>query len=370
MKKTNNKNIVYLVIAGIVLLGGNAWVWTAVQSGQLSPVSSPVLWISFMVLNVASLLWACSLLGLQPLVVACSYAAGGFLAYRGVQGTINISVAEVTTAGATYGAIGALAVGNIGTKVRMAFSRRGHTPFIVVIVGLLVVDGVLNSQISGAGWDVILNALIFPFVLAGVVVGLIWMVFTRFGLSHKPRIADRVMAEVPVQSQMQEDEDSPDASQLMIKIPDASEEEIEPVERVAITKEAPRPKETPSMDEPAAEPVAMVAEVVPEETVEDEPHFFPLEIDKDDDFILPAEEAVTGDLFVVKEDSYESAFDLAQEMEPTLDEPMQQTVHEVEPEPEPVTDRPEPESQKAETSDWLSGHLNLLNKISSNETEK
>ena len=148
MKNHTSKNLLYLAMAGFVLLAVNAWLWMGVQNGQFPPVDNRMLWVAFMVLNTVSLLWAVSLLGVQPLVMACAYVVGGFLAYCGVQGVdSNINIAEITTAGATYGAGGALAISNATTKVRLAFFRRGQVPFIFVIMGLLVLDGVLNSQI-------------------------------------------------------------------------------------------------------------------------------------------------------------------------------------------------------------------------------
>ncbi|MCK4564022.1 MAG: hypothetical protein KAU94_05060, partial [Verrucomicrobia bacterium] len=344
MKNHTSKNLLYLVMAGFVLLAVNAWVWMGVQNGQLSPIGNHMLWGAFMVLNMVSLLWAVSLLGLQPLVVACSYAAGGFLAYRGVQGVAGISIAEVTTAGATYGAIGALAVGNVTTKVRMAFFHKGQVPFIFVIVGLLVVDGILNSQISGAGWSVILNALIFPFVFSGVVIGLIWMVVSRFGTAQKSRIQAMPAAEETAIAQSSEESEVDEASQLMIQVPDRIEEEEKPEEIAALaTSSDPEPvlKESISMDEPLVEPPASATGELLDATSH-ESHFFPLEIDKDDEFILPSEESGSMDPSDLLEDasvpSAEPVLDaipavdsIALEMEPRLGEPVEQAVPETDP---------------------------------------
>jgi len=349
MKNHGEKGIMHLVIAGLVLLAVNAWVWMGVQNGQLSPVGNPMLWGTFMVLNMVSLLWAVGLLGLQPLVVACSYAAGGFLAYRGVQGVASISVAEVTTAGATYGAIGALAVGNLTTKVRMAFFRKGQVPFIFVIVGLLVVDGVLNSQVSGAGWSVILNVLVFPFVLAGIMIGLIWMVVSCFVAAPKPHIGE--MPVVEAQSP-EEDDGTP---HLMIQVPDTVEEEDDEPEGIAAMAATPDPE--PILDE-SLSVTGPVLEPTVEEAMEEESsmeHFFPLEIDKDDGFVPPGEGAGL----------IEPAVSLEEDPEP-LSKP--EPIPEVTPDPEPTTSEPvyadpEPEDKKSD-DDWLSGHLDLLNKIS------
>ena len=75
-------------------------------------------------------------------------------------------------------------------------------------------------------------------------------------------------------------------------------------------------------------------------------HFFPLEIDQDDGFILPPEEAGLLETVTMKKESK------------PLSKP--ESIPELEPSPEP---EPVPED-KASDDDWLSGHLDLLNKIS------
>lgn len=381
MKNQTTNSLLYLVTAGFVLLTVNAWVWMAVQNGQLSPVGNSVLWGAFMVLNMISLLWAVGLLGLQPLVVACSYAIGGFLAYRGVQGVASINVAEVTTAGATYGAIGALAVGNVTTKVRMAFFRKGQVPFIFVIVALLVVDGVLNSQIFGADWNVVLNALVLPFGLAGIVVGLIWMVVSRFGIAHKLHIKEMSAVDETSIASVSEDNDEADgASQLMIQVPDTVEVEDEPEEIAAMLA---MPELGLEEHLPAKESrVELSVPVVDEAEKEDSPeeHFFPLEIDKDDEFIAPYEEVVDPVESLSLEVEPEPFLDSEPVLEPErmsepeiIPEPLPEPISDPEPIPEPIPEpepilepvvvSPQTEEDKPE-SDWLSGHLDLMNKIS------
>ena len=169
-----------IAATAVILVAVNLGVWIAANKGAIVAIDNMLLWSAFVALNVVSILWAVSLLGLQPLVVAISYVAGGFLAFMGVKGMGGISVAEVTTAGATYGAFGALAIGNATTKVRLAFFNKGQVPFIFIIVGLLVIDALLNSGISSAGGSVLLNAVLLPFIIAGVIVGLIWTALNRF----------------------------------------------------------------------------------------------------------------------------------------------------------------------------------------------
>lgn len=383
MKNHTTTNLLYLMTAGFVLVVVNAGVWMAVQNGQLSPVGHPGLWGAFMLLNMVSLLWAVGLLGLQPLVVACSYAVGGFVAYRGVQGMAGISVAEVTTAGATYGAIGALAVGNATTKVRMAFFRKGQTPFIFVIVGLLVVSGFLNSQVSEAGWTVILNGLILPFSIAGIVVGLVWMVISRLNFSRKPHVEEKFSKEETIVIQPHDEDEDEGASQLMFQVPEAIEEEDEPEELSAMLA-TPEPIQEGGLgvDEP---PVELAVPDVEEEI--DDGHFFPLEIDKDDEFALPYEEVVSVEPDFLEENiEPEQVPDLPQEMilKPELvseyipePEPIvePELISEFIPELEPVSVRSpvleaaeplsEPHEDESDETDWLNSHLDLMNKISS-----
>ncbi len=182
MKNDAQKNILFLAAAGLVFIVVNVAVLMAARSGQLAPIDNLALWGAFAALNVCSLLWAVSLLGLQPLVVAFSYVAGGFLAFQGVRMMPNANMVEVTTAGATYGAFGVMVVGNAATRVRLAFFNKAQVPFVFVMVALLVMDGFLNSQVSASGWNVILGALVVPFAFAGLVVGGVWMLLARFGV--------------------------------------------------------------------------------------------------------------------------------------------------------------------------------------------
>ena len=145
------KNMIMSAAAAVVLVAVNVGVFMAAGKGAIAPINNMLMWGAFVALNIASILWAVGMLGLHPLVVSISYVAGGFLAFQGVRGMSGVSVAEVTTAGATYGAFGALAIGNATTKVRLAFFDKAQVPFIFIIVGLLVIDAVLNSQITNAG---------------------------------------------------------------------------------------------------------------------------------------------------------------------------------------------------------------------------
>ena len=114
MKNDAQKTILLLTLAGLVLIMANAAIFIGSRNGQIAPVNNLVLWGAFAVLSVCSLLWAVSLLGLQPMVVAFSYTAGGIMAFQGVRLIPDVNVAEIAAAGATYSAFGALVIGNAG----------------------------------------------------------------------------------------------------------------------------------------------------------------------------------------------------------------------------------------------------------------
>ena len=348
MKNEAQKNILFLVMAGVVLVVLNVMILMATKNGSLAPIENLTLWGAFVVLNVSSLLWAVSLLGLQPLMIAFSYVAGGVVAFMGVRLLPEANVAEVTTAGATYGAFGALAIGNATTKVRLAFFDKKQVPFIFVIAALLLMDGFLNSSISKAGWGVVVNALVLPFVISGVIVGLIWVALARFGIGEGlvPSSIEALVG-MPDEEHVEMEE-----NQLMFKVPDTVGEPEEPA---AVAMEVSEP---PVVAEPVAieiieEPV--VSEAQEEESV-DESNFFPLEIDKDDEIILPKEELPPDVMMAeveeivtepVEETAPEQKLEIISEESPMLDE-------------EPAV---ESEEKKDSSMDWLSDHMDLLNNI-------
>lgn len=433
MKNHTGKNLLYLIVAGAVLLGVNAWAWMGVQNGQFAPVDNRMLWGAFMVLNTISLLWAMSLLGLQPLVVACSYAAGGFMAYRGVQGVEGVSVAQIVTAGATYGAIGALVVGNATTKVRLAFFDKGQVPFVFVIAGLLVLDGVLNSQVSGAGMNVILKALVLPFVLSGVVIGLIWMMILRSGATQQKQRGTTATKTTTVAKSTGKKKGGKSRIASIQSPKKAQTKKVAAVRNVSSSKPKPvapkpaapkpltpkpvaptpvDPKPVPKVEPPVVEPVAPAIEESP---------FFPLEIDKDDGFILPPDELGSIDLSTImretplpQEEPLTPVVPKAEPRKPVKEkkvfkpapapkpEPPKPAPAPVMPKPAPAPVMPKPapapvmpkpapapvmpkpapapvmpkpapapardatpksEEKKSGANDWLSGHLDLLTKI-------
>lgn len=387
MDRDKQKNVSMITISAVILLATNLGVWLAAKDGVITPVGNGMIWGCFVALNVASILWAVTLLGLQPIVVALSYVVGGFLAFKGVEGMGGVSVAEVTTAGATYGAFGALAVGNYSTKVRLAFYDKKQVPFIFIIAGLLVLDALLNSGVSKAGGGVILNAVIIPFVLAGVIVGLIWAAINHFGIGYKPQQAVSNAATQTKKAGVKATNEAQHDGALKIEVPESVEQKEElpaAVSEEVVEPEIPENTGIKEVKAPAASAVtAAKAPAAVPETNEEE--FFPLEIDKNDEFVLPAEEYDTNDQ--KDEDAFSMAgFESSLYGSNTRDDPQGSVMVEepvaavsldrdeasapsvdtISPTPEEV--KPEPpveadEEQEEKGGDWLNGHMDLLNKL-------
>lgn len=367
-------NIVMTVAAAAVLVALNVGVFMAAGNGAISPINNIMLWGGFVALNVASILWAISLLGLQPLVVAISYVAGGTLAFLGVRGMSDVSVAEITTAGATYGAFGALAIGNATTKVRLAFFNKGQVPFIFIIAGLLVVDAVLNSQVSSAGGGVLLNAVLLPFAIAGVALGTIWSLLNRFGIGKTPneKLAALEAAQVRVETVKTVAD-----KKVVIPMPEreAKQEVPSPAPAKKIERVEPIAPAAKAAPAPVVEPQPIVAEA-PVEEVKDEP-FFPLEIDKNDDFVLPAGETEREEsmpafemptfdaaLYASGSQDHKGDGGVMVKAPPVSVEAPPVKVKVEEPAPAAIEAKPEPAEKKEDKgNDWLGGHLDLLNKL-------
>lgn len=194
MKKNDAAaNILKLSLAALLLAVMNVVVWVLSAKGAIPAIGHIPLWGAFVALNIISLTWAIAMLGLRPMVVTISYVAGGGVAYYAVQGASGIPMAEAISAGAVYGAFGALTVGNLTTKVRLAFFSKPQIPFAFIVVILLVLDGMLNSQIFHADLVTLLKALVAPFVLAGGIIGVAEMMI----LSSK-HSTGRIHDEIPV----------------------------------------------------------------------------------------------------------------------------------------------------------------------------
>jgi len=364
MKNDAKKNSLFLVAAGLVLVMVNTAVLMGTRNGRIAPIDNFALWGAFAVLSVCSLLWAVSLLGLQPMVVAASYAAGGFMAFQGVRVMPDVNVAEIATAGATYGAFGALVVGNATTPVRLAFFSKRQVPFVFIIVALLLVDGLLNSRVSGAGWGVILNALVFPFVFSGVIIGLVWMVFARIrvGQGSAQALTEKTDEAEPIADAVIADDE---AAQLMFSVPESIEVDESMEEAAALS---PDPEPVVEMEDVPPVPVVerVSAELDPIEEDSSSDNFFPLEIDKGEEIILPEGDAGLMDVAARVAESAPEA-ERAVEADPVAEDiatlSRESTILGSDPEPIEEPGEPAPEERKADSSDWLNGHLDLLNKL-------
>ncbi|MBN2162796.1 MAG: hypothetical protein JXR25_15170 [Pontiellaceae bacterium] len=379
MKNNSKLNVVMLVVAAVVLLGADVSVWMAAQNGIIKSAGNTMLWGAFLALNLVSILWAVSMLGLQPLVVALSYVGGGFLAFKGVQGVAGVSVAEITTAGATYGAFGALAASNVTTKVRFALYQKGQVPFIFIIIALLVIDAGLNSGVSGAGGSVLLSAVVFPFILAGVSTGLVWTIAVRFGIGARNKKAvvavdqsvDQSVEEV-VEEIISEPEDTP----MIVQMPEPLFLDDENEDLPAIAAELAEELNAPAL--PLVEKAPMTPADMIDEAVADD--FIPIEIDNsaayelsEPAFDLDREEEQDEIFSVSGFDSslYASGTSNNEHVGVMVDEPVttvsveldQASVAALQEKAEAVVQQAEPVRKKAKEDDWLSGHLDLLSKL-------
>ena len=374
MKNNSKMNMGMLSVAAVVLLGANVAVWMASRNGVIEATGNTMVWGAFMALNVISILWAVSMLGLQPLVVALSYVGGGFLAFKGVQGLAGVSVAEITTAGATYGAFGALAASNATAKVRFAWYHKGQVPFIFIIIALLVVDAGLNSGISGAGGNVLLSAVVFPFVLTGVLVGLAWSILVRFGIGARNKkeaaAAERSVAVAVEEVGTEVEEEVP----MVVEMPeplflDDVDDEGLPAVAALLAAE---------LEEPAAEDVPLAPVAMLQDSEEDD--FIPIELDNSNEFELSdnafgldsaSEEDEVYSLSGFDSGLYASGSSRDDHGGVMVEEPVTAVAVEIDEvsvaalqeKAEAVVQQAEPAKKKAKEDDWLSGHLDLLSKL-------
>ena len=351
-----------LVIAAVVFVAVNFGAWVV---GGGEAIANIPLWGAFVVLNVVSVLWATSILGLHPLGVALSYVVGGALAYFGSKGTEGLCATEIMTAGATYGAFGALAVGNISTQVRFVFFQKKQVPFIFVIVGLLVVDAVLNSQISQAGGRVLVFGVVLPFVVAGAGIGLVWsLVNNRAGVERPAGAKVKAVAtkkkSAPVAKKKEPVKKEPVAKKEKI-----SEAPKKPAPKLVVPKVTPPPVEVPVVEEKKVSPVkkevpAVVEKVAPV-VAEKKPVEDVLSVESDDDaFSISSFDA---SLF------FDGASDDDDDDAVQVDEPILSVSSVEEPEKEEaVVSDPQDDASLVEDSkeqsedDWLGGLLNSLDK--------
>jgi hypothetical protein len=388
MQRDKQKNMVMLAIAALILVATNMGVWLATKDGVITPVGNELLWGAFVVLNMASILWAAVLLGVQPVVVSLAYLAGGFLAFRGVQGMSGVSVAEVASAGAIYGAFGALAIGNATAKVRLAFYDKKQIPFIFVIVGLLIMDTALNSGVSNAGGGVIVRAVVLPFVLAGGVVGLIWAGVCRFGAQKPSRLANahaaeqataeaEKVAEAKKSKKIQKHAGSPvKAKPAVAEKKVAVEQERKKAPERVVAREAQPATKAQKHVEPVAHPVSAETRMASAKSVSQKEiaAITSREIEKEEAVVVArktyAEPEKASPFTVPGFDTsrYASRSDHAGSGGVMVEEPItsvsldsDETVAAVSKAPASTAKKPDPENAASE--DWLNGHLDLLNKL-------
>ena len=364
MKNQSDKSVIYIIITALILLAVNAAVFVEIQQAKLVAPTNIVLWGIFAVLNMVSLLWAVMVMGLQPLLLAVSYVAGAALAYFGVKEMGTVNVAEVTTAGAVYGGVGALTVGNVFVKMRTIFFEKGQIPFIAIVVVLLILDGVLNTQLSSANWPVFLHAMLLPFGVGGIVLGTVGV--TLFGLINK-------------NAQVQEAKKSEDSAPETKK---ASPSKPEPKKTAAPKVEAKKPVVSSKPKEviptkTSTEDVASQQRIAERRAAEK----------KAEEERIRAEQKAAAEQLLAERRAAEKK---AQEQKSALkeDAPVEQKVVAKETvatapienldtksvkKEEPATSNESKQGDEKSTSegditsDWLSSQLNLLNKISKNE---
>ena len=252
-------------------------------------------------------------------------------------------------------------------------------------------DGLLNSRVCSVSQAAILNVLIVPLAVAGIAVGLVWLMASRLAVIPKnsTNTADWKSETRETSDDATEKELNSESAQLIIQMPDHAEEEDEQdvaamleVEESEVIAEAP-----PEVPVELEKPVLSV-KTEPEEPVAEE-HFFPLDIDKDDDFIEPLESSDLMDIPVmntadllepvisdIADDYVVPSLTEVKEME-SVSEPIVESVTlpeqrslspvEFEEEPPVVELEPELEVQapkdETQSEDWLNGHLDLLSKI-------
>ena len=383
MKNDTQNNKIFLIITGLIFALLNVVLFLASKKEVLPNIGNIALWGGFVALNTASILWVIDQLKVNALVIALAYLVGGALSFMGVHSLSGVGVVEVVTAGATYGALGALIASNFTRKIRLISVPM---PFVVIILVILVLDGILNSQVLHSSLTVILNALVFPFIFAGVIIGLIWGILLRFGVG-KPK---EIVAKKPVVSEKKapkgtSSKAAPKKVEKKVEkkvapapakpAPVAEKKKVAPKPVVAKEKKAPvvekkptpvKPAPSPKKPEPKPEvkkPVETVSTPKPVEEKKNAPSGLPSldsmpwaskteepkksapepvkkpEVKKDDDFLssLPDLSSLTGN---------------KKKEEPVKEEPKKEDVVKEE------VKKPESQSQ-----DWLNDHLDFLTEL-------
>ncbi len=358
MEKHNETGMVAISFA--ILLAINLILWTAAQNGAIPPVGNSSLWICFVSLSVVSIIWGVVLLGLHPLVVCTSYGGGALLAFIGARNLNGFNLVEMTSAGATCGAFGALLVGNATATVRMVSYDKKQVSFVFIIVALLVLDACLSSGVSSAGRGVVFSTVILPFVIAGGFVGLGGTVLVHRGAMKKSKPSEVEIKQIPKAKPLDVIVDEKEVRAMKIEAPKRAEkvEEVHPPVTVA----------TAAVEEakPVASPETKVENEMPlASQAAEEDEFFPLEIDKDDEFDVaqssdPKAQAANLDTFSHDRDALEERSGGGLIENSTPDNAVQTPSSETDEGQASLAKDPQKE---ADEEDWLSGHMDLLNKL-------
>lgn len=382
MKEHHKNNLALIGVAGGILLMTNLGIWMASQEGMISPAMDLTIWCGFAALNVASILWAVTLLGQQPMMVSLAYLAGGGIAFMGVNNMGGVSMADVAAAGASCGAFGALTIGNLTHKGRMSIFNRRQLPFIFCVMVLILINAALLCVFSGAGGRVLLGTAVYPFVVAGSLVTLLWAV------GHRCRIA-RVQLTKPIREEAATSAGAADTeavpevhageAAMLFQVPEQSETDYD----TALSTDD---DESSEEDLTRVEIAAVAADPTSEEDSLTDTEFYPLEIDNEEESESTSEHAalaaMLADLSVGNEEyenpvllesvtdqssvEYSTLLDDTPGTDPLDDATvLEQEGPELNKEQPPVvTSEISTEStDKKKSGDWLSDHLNLLNQL-------
>lgn len=229
MNPDHRKHLAQVLVSALFVGALNLLVWMVARTGVIPPINHIMLWGALALLSVAVIPWTISQLGLQPLVISLSYVAGGLVAFRGMEGSAGIHLAEVTTAGATYGAFGAVAIGNAAHKLRMSFFDRRQTALMFIILGLLLLMSLLNSEMIGTvNSSGFLKAVVYPFALSGMAVSFGWAICVRMEAGRKSsRVPESKELRQSAEEKAQAESEESIGQGVMFQMPDDADEDEE-----------------------------------------------------------------------------------------------------------------------------------------------
>ena len=280
-----------LAATAVVLIGADLAVWAGGHYGVLRAADDMLIWIACMALGLISILWSVALLGIQPLIMAFSYVVGGVVSYFGVRNIGGIAEAEIMTAGATYGSFGMLLVSSITAAVRSTWYRRDQVPFVFMMLVLLLVDGALTGGVFGAGGRVLLRGVVYPFVLAGIMMGVVWSIIVRFRTRPGRKKRKAFAEEMQKAAETAMDDTVAVQPEVLISEPETvALEEEDQVEPAVAALEPEEPLLVPVPEDLELPDASELPETAFKRTeTPDDEMFFPLEIDQSESFFAPLE---------------------------------------------------------------------------------